>query len=95
MTPVDLKTVILVALLNPAVVAVSFWMGSRADQWQKVPVAAFAGAAVGLALVYVAFRLGLSGVAGINRAPAGVFAAGFLFGLVWAGLGYYFWRPRP
>jgi hypothetical protein len=95
MTPVDLKTVILVALLNPAAIAVAFWMGNRADQWQKVPVAAFAGAAVGLAIAYMAFRLGLPGVAGVARAGAGVFIATFLFGLVWAWLGYRFRRSRP
>ena len=47
MTPVELKVVLLTALLNPAVIAVAFWMGRHADQWQKVPVAAFAGAVVG------------------------------------------------
>ena len=34
----------LTALLNPAVVGVALWLGGRANQWQKVPVAAFAAA---------------------------------------------------
>ena len=85
----------LTALLNPAVIFVAFWMGSNADQWQKVPVAAFAGAIVGSALVYIAVRFGMTGVASIGRAAAGVFIAQFLFGLVWAALGYRLRRSRP
>lgn len=95
MAPVELKIVILTALLNPAVIALAFWMGRTADQWQKLPVAAFAGAIVGSALIYVAVRLGVPGVAGVGRAAAGVFIAEFLFGLIWAYLGYRFWRARP
>jgi hypothetical protein len=95
MAPVDLKSVLLTALLNPAVIIVALWMGGRADQWQKVPVAAFAAAAVGSAVVYVAVWLGVGGVAGVGRAAAGVFTAQFLFGLVWATAGYRFRRHRP
>ena len=60
MTPVDLRDVVLTALLNPAVIVVAFWMGRSADQWQKLPVAAFAAALAGSVLVYVAARLGIS-----------------------------------
>ncbi len=49
-----------------------------------MPVAAFAGAVVGSALIYLAVRLGVPGIAGVGRAAAGVFIAQFLFGLVWA-----------
>jgi putative effector of murein hydrolase len=93
--PVELQAVILTALLNPATVAVAFWMGRTADQWQKVPVAAFVGAVVGSALLYIAVRLGLSRSAGLDRAAAGVFIAQFVFGLAWACLGYRFGRSRP
>ena len=92
MTPVELKAVLLTALLNPAVIVVASWMGSKADQWQKVPIAAFAGAVVGSALIYIAVRLGVSGITGVGRAAAGVFIAQFLFGLVWAHIGYWFRR---
>jgi len=88
MTPVELKVVLLTALLNPAVVVVAFWLGRRADQWQKLPIAAFAAALVGSALIYIAVRMGLTGVAGVGRAAAGVFIAQFLFGLAWAAAGY-------
>lgn len=90
--PVDLKSVLLTALLNPAVIVVAFWMGRMANQWQKLPVAAFAAALVGSALVYIAVRVGIAGVADIGRAAAGVFIAQFLFGLVWAYVGFRFWR---
>ena len=92
MTPVDLRDVVLAALLNPAVIVVAFWMGRSADQWQKLPVAAFAAALAGSALVYLADRLGVAGVAGLGRAAAGVFTAEFLFGLAWACLGAYLGR---
>jgi hypothetical protein len=95
MTPVELEAVLLTALLNPGVIAVAFWMGSSADQWQKLPIAAFAGALVGSALIYIAVRLGITGVAGVGRAAAGVFIAQFVFGLVWASLGYHFRRRWP
>jgi glycerol uptake facilitator-like aquaporin len=94
MTPVELQSVLLTALLNPAVIVVAFWMGSNADQWQKLIVAAFAGALVGSALIYVAVRVGMTGVTGVGRAAAGVFIAQFLFGLLWAFAGYRF-RRRP
>lgn len=83
---------LLTALLNPAVIAVAFLMGRGADQWQKLPVAAFAAAAVGSVLVFVAVWLGTPGVVGVGRAAAGVFTAEFLFGLVWAYLGFRFGR---
>lgn len=92
--PVDLASVILTALFNPAVIVVAFWLGRRADQWQKLPVAAFAAALAGSILVYVAVRLGIAGVAGVGRAAAGVFIAEFVFGLAWAAAGYRFGQ-RP
>jgi zinc transporter ZupT len=95
MTPVDLQAVVLTALLNPAVIVVAFWMGRRADQRQKLPVAAFAAALAGSLLVYVAVRVGIAGVAGVGRAAAGVFIAQFLFGLLWAYLGHRIGRRGP
>jgi hypothetical protein len=96
--PVDLTAVILIALFNPAVIIVAFWMGRHADQRQKLPVAAFAAALAGSAVTYLAVRMGLAGVAQVGRAAAGVFIAQFLFGLVWAYLGQRFFahgQPRP
>jgi zinc transporter ZupT len=92
--PVDLLAVVLSALLNPAVIVVAFWMGRHANQRQKLPVAAFAAALAGSALIYAAVRLGMQGVASVGRAAAGVFVAEFLFGLVWAWLGFRFAPSR-
>jgi hypothetical protein len=92
--PVDLRSVLLTALLNPVVVIVAFWMGATANQWQKLPLAAFAGAVAGMAAVYLAIRLGVTGVAGTSRAAAGVFTAQLVLALIWAYAGYRLAR-RP
>ena len=92
--PVDLMSVVLTALLNPAVIVVGLWLGRRADQWQKVPIAAFAAALAGAALLYIAVRLGIAGLPRVGRAAAGVFVAQFLFALAWAAAAYRFGRRR-
>jgi hypothetical protein len=89
---IDLNVVLVIALLNPVVVAVALWMGRSADQWQKLPVAAFAASAAGTTAVYVAARLGLPGVVRATRAEAGIFIAQFILGLAWAAVGYRFAR---
>lgn len=91
--PVELEAVLLTALLNPAVAVVAFWLGRRADQWRKLPVAAFAAALAGSVLVYFAVQVGVPGVAGVGRAAAGVFIVQFLLGLAWAAAGYRVGRP--
>jgi hypothetical protein len=93
--PVSLGAVILAALLNPAVPLVALWMGRAADQWQKLPVAAFAAALVGSALFYIAVYLGMPGVRDVGRSASGVFVAEFLFALVWAALGFRIRSGRP
>ena len=67
-------------------------MGRSANQWQKLPVAAFAAALAGSALIWLAVRAGMPSVAGIGRAAAGVFVAEFFFGLLWASIGYQLGR---
>jgi hypothetical protein len=93
MPPVDLTAVVLTALFNPAVIIVAFWLGRHADQWQKLPVAAFAAALAGSVLVFIAARLGIAGVSAVGRAAAGIFIAEFVFGLAWAAAGFRFGRP--
>ena len=93
--PVDLKLVLLTALLNPVVMIVAAWMGSRADQWQKLPLAAFAASLAGIAGVYVAARLGMAGLAQTGRAAAGIFIAQLPFALAWAYAGYRLARRAP
>jgi hypothetical protein len=93
--PVDLKFVLLTALLNPVVAIVAIWMGSRADQWQKLPLAAFAASFAGLAAIYVAARVGMAALAESGRVAAGIFIAQFLLALVWAYAGYRLGRRTP
>jgi hypothetical protein len=93
--PVDLKLVLLTALLNPVVMVVAAWMGARADQWQKLPLAAFAASLAGIAAVYVAARLGIATLAQTARAAAGIFIAQLLFALAWAYAGYRLARRAP
>lgn len=83
----DPTTLIMIALLNPAVIAVALWMGRRADQWQKLPVVAFAAALAGFILYWLVTMLQLVPVHALGS-EAGLVALQFLFGLVWASIGY-------
>lgn len=86
-------SVVLIALLNPVVIAVALLMGRAANQWQKLIVAAFSAACAGSLLVWIAAFIGVLPAKGIG-AEAGVFVTQFLFGLVWAFIGYRF-LPKP
>ena len=57
--------------LNPAVIAVGYLMGRKADQWQKLPVAAFAAAFAGFILVWIAVWLKLLPAKGIGSEGVG------------------------
>lgn len=88
----DPMTLVLVAALNPAVIAVAFMMGRRADQWQKLIVAAFAASIAGFLLYWLGGQVGLFRVHALGG-EAAIFMLQFVFGLVWAVLGYWI-RPR-
>lgn len=90
--PFDPLALFLVALLNPVVAIVAFLMGRKADQWQKVPIAAFAGALAGAVALWVAAFLQVVMVHGMGG-EGGIFVASFFVGLVWATIGYAL-RPR-
>ena len=90
--PFDPGTLLMIALLNPAVIAVAFLMGRRADQWQKLIVAAFAASLAGFALYWLVAAVGLMPVHALGG-EAALLLMQFLFGLVWAALGYYFRKP--
>lgn len=85
---VPLWDVALYALLNPAHIAVSFLMGRKADQSAKLGIAAFAGAAAGIALLYLVALLGILHAPNAARAAGGIFIASLLTGLVYAWIGY-------
>ena len=84
----DPKTLVLIALLNPVVIAVAFYMGRTADQWQKIPVAAFAASCAGFVLFWLATYFGLITINSSGGA-SGIMMLQFVFGLVWASLGYF------
>jgi hypothetical protein len=85
--PFDPQTVVLLGVLNPATILVAFLLGRTADQWQKIPVAAFAGAFAGFLLYWLAATLGLFSIHALGG-EAGMLLVGFASGLVWAILGY-------
>ena len=89
--PVDLVALLFTALLNPIVAVIAVLMGLRADQWQKVPVAGFAAAVIGSAVIYVFVRIGI-GSERLARAPAGLFIVQFALGTVWAAVAFWFGR---
>ncbi len=89
--PFDPVTLLLIALFNPVVIAVAFLMGRRADQWQKLIVAAFAASLCGIALYWLVAEVGLMPIHALGG-EAAILLLQFLFGLVWASLGYFLRR---
>ena len=89
--PFDPLSLVIIAALNPAVIAVAFAMGRAADEPQKIVVAAFVAALAGSALVWVAAFIRVLPARGIGG-EAGIFILEVLFGSVWAAVGY---RARP
>lgn len=84
--PQELKDVLLLAIMNPATLAAGFMIGRRADQVQKVIVAAFVA---GIAGVLFAGLLMVTGLYPPKvRLLSGVFVAAALAGMVWAWIGY-------
>lgn len=86
--PVPLSNVLFIAALNPATIAVAFLMGRKADQPQKLIVAALAAAMAGSALVWLLAEVGITFFAKTGRAAGGILAAQAIVGLAWAALGY-------
>ena len=89
--PFDPWTLVLISLFNPAVIAVAFLMGWRADQWQKLIVAAFAASLSGFILYWLAAELGLLPIHALGG-EAAILLMQLLLGFVWAGLGYWLRR---
>jgi hypothetical protein len=85
--PFDPLTLVLISVFNPAVIVVAILMGRRADQWQKLIVAAFAASLAGYALYWLVAAVGLMPVHALGG-EAGILVMQFFLGLVWATLGY-------
>lgn len=86
--PFDPATLVKIALFNPVVVVIAFLLGRRADQWQKLIVAAFAASLSGFVLYWLVVAVGLMPVHALGG-EAAILLMQFIFGLVWAGLGYW------
>jgi hypothetical protein len=89
--PFDPLSLVVIAALNPAVIAVAFLMGRAADEPQKIVVAAFVAALAGSALVWIAAYFRVLPARGLGG-EGGIFALQVLFGAVWAAVGY---RTKP
>ena len=87
--PAPLRTILLLALLNPAAWVVGAMLGRRADQPQKLVIAGFVGGIAGVALAWALMALGLVDPA--YRLLAGVFIASAAIATLAAWLG---WRTR-
>ncbi len=90
--PFDPFSLVLIALLNPAVIIVGFVMGRSANQVQKLVVAGFAAACAGAILVWLAAYVDILPARGVGG-EAGLFVMQLLLGTLWAALGYKL-RPR-
>ena len=89
MVPPEFRDILLLALLNPAVVAVGFLLGRRADQVQKLVIAGFLAAIAGTLFVGLLMATGLSRSG--PRLLMGVFIVAMVSGAIAAWLG---WRAR-
>ena len=86
--PFDPVTLFLIALCNPATIVIGFMMGRRADQPQKLVVAALAAALGGFILYWLAAFVGVFQVHAVGG-EAGLVVMQSIFGLAWACLGYF------
>lgn len=89
-----LQLIALYALFNPATAMAGLYLGARADQPQKIPIAALMAAIAGMALVGLLAKLPLGISLGHERAAGGIFIALLLMGAIWACAGYFVVRPR-
>ncbi len=89
----DPTTLVVLAALNPAVIVVAFWMGLKADQWQKLIVAALASSLAGFLLLYFAIFVGAIHASSIGG-EGGIVLLQIIFGLFWAIAGYLLAKRR-
>ena len=85
---VNVLELVAYSALNPATIAVAFWMGRKANEKPKILIAAFAGAMAGVALLYVAALLRIWDAPMLGRAGGGIFVSGLAAGIIYCWLGY-------
>ncbi len=89
-----IQLIALYAILNPATLIAGLYLGAKANQPQKIPVAAMMAGIAGMALVGLVGRMPLGFSLGHERAAGGMFIALLIVGLAWAAIGYFLVRPR-
>ena len=85
---VSLLHVAAAGALNPIAIAVSYLLGRKADQFPKLIIAGFAGAAAAALTLYLAAMIGIPGADNLSRAGAGVFTVSLVAGIFYAWVGY-------
>lgn len=83
----DPLTLVVFAALNPVVMIVGFYMGLKADQWQKLIVAALAASLAGFLLLWALITIGAIRTTSIGG-ESGIVALQTVFGFFWALGGY-------
>jgi hypothetical protein len=91
---VDLRTLAVIAALNPVVIGLGLYLGRKCDQPQKLLIAGFGAGLAGMVLIWIAAMLHLAFIYEPGRAAGGIFVTQGLFGTVWAAIGYYGLRGR-
>ena len=90
--PPEVQDILLLAIMNPATLVVGYWLGRRADQMQKLIIAAFAAAFAGTFYAWVLMRFGFT--AAQPKLLSGIFIASGVIGLAWSWLGHWTRRHR-
>ncbi len=90
--PPELRLVLLLSVLNPAAIAVGYLLGRRADQPQKIVVAAFPAGIAGVMFGLLVIVTGLTGAG--TRLLAGIFIVSGLVGMLAAWIGFRRSRSR-
>lgn len=85
--PPELKDVLLLAIFNPAMLVVGFWLGRRANQLQKVVIAGFIAGLAGAVFALLVMRFGTT--TGTPKLIPGIFVAGAIAGMLVARVGYW------
>ncbi len=83
----DPLVLLVTAVANPVVIVVAFYLGWRADQWQKLVIAGFGAAIAGAFAIWCATFAGLLAPRPFGS-DAGVFVFSFVYGIAVAAAGY-------
>ncbi len=90
--PPEVKEILLHAIMNPVTLLVGYWLGRKADQTQKLVIAAFIAAIAGTIYAWLRMQFGFAEPR--PRLIAGILVASCLLGFAWSWLGYWTRRYR-